>query len=100
MDFEWDSRKAAANLSKHGIDFGDAIAIFDDPMVGIEPDPRNYGGEMRYRAIGRVGDTILFVCFTMRELGCRIISARRASRRERKVYSLQAWNRSQAGRPN
>jgi hypothetical protein len=100
MEFEWDPRKAATNLSKHGIDFGDAIGIFDDPMVGIDADPRNYRGEMRYRAIGRVGDAIFFVCFTMRELSCRIISARRASRRERGAYSLQARNRSQAGQPN
>jgi len=92
MEFEWDPAKAEANLAKHGIDFDDAIGVFDDPAVGTEPDPRHYSGEMRYRAIGRVGETILLVCYTMRAKRRRIISARRASRRERKAYSLQAGN--------
>ena len=100
MDFEWDPAKAEANLAKHGIDFEDAIAVFGDPLFATELDPGEYRGELRYRAIGRVGCTILFVCYTIRGERCRIISARRASRRERKAYSLQARNRSQASRQN
>jgi uncharacterized DUF497 family protein len=57
MDFGWDPAKADANLVKHGIDFDDAISVFDDPVVAIEPDPRDYSREMRYRAIGCVEDT-------------------------------------------
>ena len=98
--FEWDPAKANANLAKHGIGFNDAVGIFRDPMVGIEPDPPNYDGEMRYRAIGRTGGVVLFVCYTMRAGRCRIISTRKASRRERKAYSLQARDRSQARQPN
>jgi uncharacterized DUF497 family protein len=100
MDFEWDPAKADSNLAKHGVDFEDAINVFGDPVMVSECDPRNYGGEMRYRAIGSVEGTILLVCFTMRGEVCRIISARRANRRERETYSVSARNRSQAGRPD
>ena len=87
MEFEWDAAKAAHNLAKHGIDFPQATRIFDDPNIrrGIDPRPR---GEVRYRAIGSVNGMVLFVCYTMRGEICRIISARRASRRERRAYSL------------
>jgi uncharacterized protein len=88
MDFKWDPAKRASNLSKHGIDFAAAVRVFDDPLMITELDPRNYGGEFRYRAIGCVGEQVLLVCFTMRGESCRIISARRASRRERKAYPL------------
>lgn len=100
MDFEWDPAKADSNLAKHGIDFEDAIGAFDDPAVAIDPDPRSHGGETRYRAIGSVEGRILSVCYTMRGERCRIISARRASRREREAYSLQVRNRPQTGRPH
>jgi uncharacterized DUF497 family protein len=83
MDFEWDPDKADANLAKHGIDFEDAITVFDDPAVTTKPDPRKYRGETRHRAIGSVGGRVSLVCYTMRGDRCRIISARRASRRER-----------------
>jgi uncharacterized DUF497 family protein len=81
-------------LSKHGIDFDDAINTFDDPAAAIEIDPRDYGGEVRYRVVGVVDGRVLVVCFTMRGERYRIISARRANRREREVYSLQARHRS------
>lgn len=89
MEFEWDPAKADSNLAKHGIDFGGARRVFDDRYVLILPDPRDYAGETRDHAIGRVGDRILCVTFTMRGGNCRIISARRANRRERTAYSLQ-----------
>jgi uncharacterized protein len=100
MDFEWDPAKADANLAKHEIDFEDAITVFDDPSLIAEPDPREYRGEIRYRALGSVENRILLVCYTMRGDRCRIISARRASRRERQVYSLQTRDRSQAAGPD
>jgi uncharacterized protein len=88
MDFAWDPAKATANLAKHGVDFPSAMRVFDDPRMLVEDDPRNYGGETRYRAIGAVDGRILVVCFTIRGQSCRIISARRASRRERRIYPL------------
>jgi uncharacterized protein len=92
MDFEWDTAKADANLAKHGVDFGGARQVFDDPDVLITADPRVYG-ETRFRATGTVRSTAITVIYTMRGGNtCRIISARRASRRERGDYSLQARN--------
>jgi uncharacterized protein len=88
MDFEWDPFKAAANIAKHGIDFSLILRVFDDPAIVIVPDPRDYGGEVRHRAIGAVDGSILVVCYTMRGHICRIISARRANRHERRAYSL------------
>jgi uncharacterized DUF497 family protein len=88
MEFEWDSAKAAANIEKHGIDFPTASRVFEDPAIIVAPDPRNYGGEIRRRAIGAVDGRVLIVCFTMRGHMCRIISARRANRRERRAYTV------------
>ena len=92
MDFEWDPAKADTNLVKHGVDFEDTIGVFDDPFATIELDPRNYAGEIRYWATGCVEGVVLFVCYTVRGQRYRIISARRANRREREAYSLQARN--------
>ena len=92
MEFEWDPAKAASNLTKHGIDFDEAIAVFDDPRMLSIVDPRSYG-ETRYVAIGTVGGRTLAVVYTNRGNQIwRIISARRASRRERTAYTLQARN--------
>ena len=88
MDFEWDPAKAVSNLTKHGIDFPSGSRVFDDPAVIIVPDNRDYGGEVRHRAIGAVDGSILVVYYTMRGHIYRIISARRANRRERRAYSL------------
>ena len=85
MDFEWDRVKAATNLAKHGTDFSDVLDVFDDTELLIIVDRQRYS-ELRYRAIGKVGDQILSVAYMMRAEVCRIISARRASRNERKHY--------------
>ena len=88
MEFEWDPAKAAANLQKQGVDFSAAFEVFDDPKLLVKIDSRAYG-ESRYLAIGVSRGTVLFVAYTMRgEDFCRIISARRASRRERAAYAL------------
>ena len=92
MEFEGGPAKAASNLAKHGIDFDDAIAIFDDPRIVSAVDPRGRG-ETRYRAIGTGEGRTLLAVYTMRGSQVRrIISARRASRRERAAYTLQTRN--------
>jgi uncharacterized protein len=92
MEFEWDPVKATSNLAKHGIDFDDAIAVFEDPNMLSVVDPRSYG-KTRYTAIGAVGGRALAVVYTMRGGQIyRIISATRASRRERSAYALQSGN--------
>ena len=95
MEFEWDPAKATRNVEKHGVDFDTAAEIFDDPNLFVVIDSRTYG-ERRYQAIGASRGVILFVAYAMRSHNvCRIISARRASRRERAAYTLQTGARSQ-----
>ena len=89
--FEWDRAKAEANRRKHGIPFEAAVAVFDDPNQISEPD-RVEDGEQRWWTIGLVeGFVLLFVAHTWREAEeveiVRIISARRATKAERKRYA-------------
>jgi uncharacterized protein len=85
MTFEWDAAKSAANIAKHGIDFEDAIGIFDGPVLEKADARRDYG-EDRFVAFGVVDDRELAVVYTGRGERRRIISARRAHGRERKAY--------------
>jgi uncharacterized protein len=79
MDFEWDEDKAAANESKHGVSFTEASTVFDDPV--------HSGQEDRYLTIGlSATGRVLIVSHTDRGAATRIISARVASRGERKGY--------------
>ncbi|MFN7941632.1 MAG: BrnT family toxin [Thermoanaerobaculia bacterium] len=85
MAFEWDSRKAAVNRRKHGVDFADAVAVLEDPLAMTVED---FGRvERRYLTIGL--DTLgrlLVVSYTWRQGRIRLISARRATARERRQY--------------
>ncbi len=86
MEFEWDENKATSNLSKHGIDFQDAIGVFFDLFrIEQESSSKDYG-ETRLEVIGMAGNHLLFVVYTKRNDKIRIISARRASRNERREY--------------
>lgn len=87
MKFDWDPKKATSNKNKHGITFEEAITAFDDPYALIEEDAR-HTSEHRDRIIGEADPGVLVVVFTVRQSGSvyRIISARRASRKERKLY--------------
>lgn len=83
MLFEWDEGKRETNLRKHHIDFQDAKEIFDGPVFeGIV----SRGGEDRTVAVGLMRDIEIVVIYVVRGERRRIISARRASRDERKVY--------------
>ena len=83
MAFEWDARKNAANRRKHGIDFVEAVSIFDGPVVE-GPDERE-DREVRIIAFGTLGPRVAVV-YTWRGETCRIISARRATSNEKKAY--------------
>jgi uncharacterized protein len=88
--FEWDEAKARSNYRKHGIRFDDAIAVFHDSHALMEQD-RDTEGELRWQTIGSVaGVIVLLVAHTVRDEGAdeivRIISARRADRKERRRY--------------
>lgn len=89
MRFDWDERKATANRIKHGVTFEEAITAFDDPSALVALDPGHSSAtEERTWLIGESDSGVLVVVFTVREAGNvkRLISARRASRRERKRY--------------
>ena len=92
--FEWDPRKAEANAAKHGVSFDDAVTVFLDPEALDGPDLQHSSAEARCRRLGRSADGhVLMVAYTIRRSGdaeaIRIISARRASRRERAAYAAK-----------
>lgn len=91
--FEWDPTKAASNLRKHGVSFPTAARVFSDPYALVEQD-RIENGEERWQTIGVVdGIVMLLVAHTVREQDdvevIRIISARRADRKERRRYEKE-----------
>jgi uncharacterized DUF497 family protein len=89
--FEWDPNKAAANLAKHGVSFDEATTVVADPTALDGPDLGHSTHQARLLRIGRsVFDRVLTVAYTERKTShgeaIRIISARRASRKERAAY--------------
>lgn len=87
MQFEWDKNKNKTNLQKHGIDFEDAKRVFDDQQNKIIADKRKDYGEKRWKIIGKIYGTLISVIYTVRGFSIRIISARKASHKERKEYN-------------
>ena len=88
--FEWDERKAVANLLKHKVSFIEAATVFDDPYVIVEPDLAHSAEETRELAIGFSGDErVLLVVYVVPEERIRLISARRATPEERRKYESQ-----------
>ena len=85
MLFEWDDEKNAENIRKHGIDFDDAILVFNDRYYVEFYDAAHSIDEDRYNVIGMVDD-VLFVVYTERKQRIRIISARLATPMERRLY--------------
>ena len=87
MVYEWDAVKAKANLHKHGVSFEEAATVFRDPLALTFADPDHSGGEEREITIGRsVRQLIVFVSHCLRRDRIRIISARKATKGERKQY--------------
>lgn len=82
--FEWNEEKRQINLEKHGLDFLDAALIFDD-LTRVEHRCLK-GDEERHRAIGTVNGVVIFLVYTKRKGNYRIISARKASQKERSYY--------------
>lgn len=87
MEFEWNPDRAAINLSKHNISFQEATTVFNDSLSVTFPDPEHSIRESRYVIIGVSGlGQLLVVSHTDRENRTRIISARKATRPERRFY--------------
>jgi uncharacterized protein len=87
IGFKWDSRKAASNLRRHGVPFEEAVGVFADPLARIFADEDHAIEERREIIIGHsMRERLLLVAFTQQEATIRIISARKATRHERKDY--------------
>jgi uncharacterized DUF497 family protein len=87
LEFEWDPRKAAANLVKHKVSFEEAATVFGDPLGRIVADPRHSTVEERFVLLGISKERrLLVVMYVERAESVRIISARLATRPERKDY--------------
>jgi hypothetical protein len=85
LEAEWDPAKAAENLKQHGVDFADAVLVLEDDEAITVEDPRH--DERRFITLGLDPQgQILVVVYTWRENTPRIISARKADRRERQDY--------------
>ena len=85
MDFERDEAKERANVARHGVEFQTAKRIFEGPVL-TRPDTRRDYREVRHIGVGHVGPAVLVVAHTRRGASLRLISARPASRKERKAY--------------
>ena len=96
MEFEWDENKNQRNITKHGIDFQQVTKIFDDPNLLTYEDQRFSYGEIREISLGKLLLTtqqqviIAIVVHTNRDGRIRLISARKASKKERKLYEQQS----------
>lgn len=87
MEFEWDKSKAASNLSKHGVSFDEAQTVFDDTLYIDFYDPDHSYNEHRYIIVGQSAQNrLLVISYTERGNVIRLISARKATRKERETY--------------
>ena len=88
--FEWNPAKAIANAETHGVTFDEASTVFGDPLALLMPDPDHSEGEERYLLLGMsTHQRLLVVAFAERPPRTRLISARLATRRERRGYEAK-----------
>lgn len=91
FDFEWDKQKAQQNASKHDVTFAEATTVFGDPLAMTRPDVRHSTHEHREVTMGMsCRRRLLIVAHTERGDNTRIISARVATRSERKIYEEES----------
>jgi hypothetical protein len=86
---EWDERKRADNKEKHGLDFEDAAIVFSGKTATFEDDGFDYG-ETRYVTLGQIAGIAVHIAWTPRPGAARIISFRKAKRKEREIYATKA----------
>ena len=87
LEFEWDPAKAELNLKEHGVSFDEATTVFRDALSITIADPDHSGSEDRFIDLGMSHrGRLIVVSYTERKHKIRIISARRATRTERKSY--------------
>ena len=87
MEYEWDPKKAVANVQNHNVTFQEAATVFGDPLAITFEDPDHSKDEKRYITFGlSLRKILLVVSHTERAYRTRIISARLMDRKERKIY--------------
>jgi hypothetical protein len=87
LTFEWDEEKAKRNLKKHGVSFEEAKMVFNDPFSITIPDPLHSDDEQRFINIGNIPKgRVLVVVYTERGSNIRIISCRKALKKEKRIY--------------
>jgi uncharacterized protein len=91
MDFEWDDAKRLSNLQKHGIDFIDVPPLFDGEILTVE-DTRYSYGEQRFITLGLLQGRLIAVVHTERDDRIRLISTRKATKYEQRIYFDQLSN--------
>jgi uncharacterized protein len=98
---EWDESKNQRNIEKHGIAFEDVLSVFANRNALALEDKRRDYGEPRYVVLCPLQDLLVHVTYTVRGGNIRLISARRASRREKRDYERRKADQSgaDAGRP-
>lgn len=89
MEFEWDPRKAAANLRNHGVSFDEAAEAFYDENAVEFFDNDHSVDEVRFQLVGLSNIRLLFVGYTVRGETIRIITARKASAKQVRYYNEQ-----------
>jgi uncharacterized protein len=92
MTYEWGDAKNAANVRRHGIDFKE-VERFEWDTALVSADHREDYGELRETAIGFIGDVLHVLVFTERGDAVRVISLRKATKRERMHYVQEAHER-------
>ena len=94
MEFEWDENKRRINLREHGLDFADAYRAFSEDAFVIIDDRKDYN-EYRYILLGLMHERIVVIAFTVRGNVIRIISMRKANKREQKSYMQKQFGMEQ-----
>lgn len=89
ISFDWDNNKALSNIDKHGISFEEAQSVFDDDMARLIPDPDHSEDKERFILLGlscTLNMLVVVHCYKDDENMIRLISARKATKHETKVY--------------
>ncbi|MES9906611.1 MAG: BrnT family toxin [Sedimenticola sp.] len=91
MNFEWNNEKAIKNTRKHGVSFQEALTVFQDALSLTYPDTDHSDDENRYLIIGQSSfGNVLVISHTFRNENIRIISARKATKKERYFYETES----------
>lgn len=95
LRFEWDSKRASENRRKHGVSFEEAVSVFADELAILIADPDHSASEQRHVLLGlsaKVRVLVVTHCYRKADEVVRLISARKATRKERGIYS-QGWGK-------